>query len=96
MARHRLRHRGAHQHEAFPRLAEGLLQGGERLVDEPVKRPPAVFIAHGIDQQWRLLRQFLEQDCGISVHASERGQEAGDEVASVATAWIAAASPSAS
>jgi len=54
---------------------------GEGLADEMAVRPRAVFIAHGTDPQWRLLRQFVEEECGIPVHTYERRGEAGDPAA---------------
>jgi len=83
LARHRLEHGPGRGIEAFPRLADRVLQAGEGLASETAVRPRAMFIAHGTDPQRRLLRQFVEEECGIPVHTYEREREAGDPAAAL-------------
>jgi sugar/nucleoside kinase (ribokinase family) len=79
LARHRLRHR--HLPVAGPpRLGEGFLQSSEQLTG-PGTRPTGVLVAHDGGAGWETLRRFLEEDCGLTVHALARDVANGDEYA---------------
>ena len=78
LVRHRLRHRSTRGHEAFPDLAAGFLQAGEDQIEDQATQPRAVFIAHGVDLQWQLLRQFIEEECHLPVRTYEPGEPTVD------------------
>jgi predicted nucleotide-binding protein len=74
-----MRHRAFEGHGDFPDLAQGFLQMPERPRSTQ-QRPAGVFIAHGADPQWEIVRRFLEQECRVPVYALTTNMR-GTEVA---------------
>ncbi|MEQ4305637.1 PfkB family carbohydrate kinase [Plantactinospora sp. B6F1] len=68
LARHKERHRGTiSDHLGLPDLSKGFLQKTERLGGGG-PGPPGVFIAHDEHPQWRVVRRFIEQNCGLPTY----------------------------
>ncbi|MFY1671983.1 PfkB family carbohydrate kinase [Plantactinospora sp. WMMB334] len=68
LARQKARHRTPLGDDSgMPDLSKGFLQKTERL-GRSRPGPPGVFIAHDDHPQWRVVRRFIEQDCGLSTY----------------------------
>ncbi|MFJ8770243.1 PfkB family carbohydrate kinase [Streptomyces clavifer] len=77
LARHRTLHDQVRS-SVPPYLGGGFLQSAEKL-SGPGTRPPAVLLAHDSGAQWEVLRHFLREDCGLTVHSlSQRDLHQGD------------------
>ena len=82
LVRHKIRHKASHGHSTLPDLTRGFLQSADTW-DEPDVPTSGVFLAHGPDPQWQTVRQFLEQDCSLSVHTVDSTPIDDDWVESV-------------
>ncbi|MFG2674505.1 carbohydrate kinase family protein [Streptomyces sp. NPDC048445] len=78
LSRHRTAHRPASGASALGR--DGFLQSAETLTG-PGARPTAVLVAHDGGAQWQTLRQFLVEDCHLTVHALSVEHASGPEYA---------------
>lgn len=57
----------------------------------PVPKDPCVFIGHGHDVLWTLVRQFLENKCGLEVISFESEPHAGESIVPVLESMLAKA-----
>lgn len=77
LARHRMQY--GHLPVAGPPLVgEGFVQSAEKLTG-PGTRPAGVLVAHDGGSGWGTLRRFLQEDCGLVVHALARDEVSGGD-----------------
>jgi sugar/nucleoside kinase (ribokinase family) len=72
LARHKLQYVGTQGHPELAEIAKKFIRSSDaerRAV--PLAR--GVFVAHGSGEQWHLLKEFIEQECGLPVYAFETG-----------------------
>jgi sugar/nucleoside kinase (ribokinase family) len=72
LARHKLRYVGTQGHAELAEITKRFIQSRDAERREvPLAR--GVFVAHGSGEQWHLLKEFIEQECGLPVYAFESG-----------------------
>jgi sugar/nucleoside kinase (ribokinase family) len=72
LARHKLQYVGSQGHAELAKITKAFI----RSRDAERRRVPlarGVFVAHGSGEQWHVLKEFIEQECGLPVYAFESG-----------------------
>jgi predicted nucleotide-binding protein len=57
--------------------------------DYGVDRPRGIFVSHGRDGCWRLVRNFLQDDCGVRTISFESESRSGQQIGSVLMSCLA-------
>jgi len=72
LARHKLQYVGSQGHAGLAEITSEFI----RSRDSERRRVPlarGVFVAHGGGEQWHVLKEFIEQECGLPAYAFESG-----------------------
>ena len=66
LARHKMRYRTQVGYQTLPDLSKGFLQQTETLARAEML-PAGVFLVHEEDPNWRAVRRFIADDCGLPI-----------------------------
>lgn len=70
LAKHKLSFAGVQGHAQFPEITRGFIRSRD-AERRQISLPRGVFISHGRDSQWRSVKAFIEEECGLPVYAFE-------------------------
>jgi sugar/nucleoside kinase (ribokinase family) len=72
LARHKLQYVGSQGHAELASIAKEFIRSRD-AERRQVRLPGGVFVAHGGGEQWHVLKEFIEQECGLPAYAFESG-----------------------